>query len=326
LEQSELETLVGELETRVERLRSLYEQYFMGIERLEPSVPKKDVERRLYVLRRTQIRNTGLRFRFQNALLRYNTYLTYWIRICRQIEEGTYKRDLQRANARFAAQRSKKPSEVDGREASPEGLGPLPPEALSRAPDATEYEDVELELDEELESPMAKSVEPEQPDWLEELHMRAVLRPVGSVGTAGAPEPQNRPLGAPRPSPPQRPSSEGSPRPEAQVEPGVRGPALGKPGPPPVPQRAPHGQAELPRPVVRAMDEGLSEQRVRQIYSQYVDAKRMRQESTASITYESLAKSLRDSSDMLRKKHGGKSVDFEVTVKDGKTILRPIVR
>jgi hypothetical protein len=79
-------------------------------------------------------------------------------------------------------------------------------------------------------------------------------------------------------------------------------------------------------PTLSAKDENLSDERVRQIYRQYVDAKRSRQESTASFTYENLAKSLRDSSDKLRQKHTGKSVDFEVAVKDGKTILRPVVK
>ena len=70
----------------------------------------------------------------------------------------------------------------------------------------------------------------------------------------------------------------------------------------------------------------LSDERVRQLYTQYIDAKRSRQESTASLTYDSLAQSLRDSSAKLREKHTGKKVDFEVTVKDGKTILRPVVK
>src|SRR5580698_5796978 len=94
--------MVEELESRVERLRALYEMYFMGIEKIEPAVARKDVDRRFYVLRRTQLRNTALRFRFLNVLLRYNTYQTYWQRISRKIEEGTYKRDVRRANARFA--------------------------------------------------------------------------------------------------------------------------------------------------------------------------------------------------------------------------------
>jgi len=41
---------------------------------------------------------------------------------------------------------------------------------------------------------------------------------------------------------------------------------------------------------------------------------------------DSLAKSLRDSSEKLRQKHPGKTVDFDVQVKDGKTVLKPIVR
>ncbi len=43
------------------------------------------------------------------------------------------------------------------------------------------------------------------------------------------------------------------------------------------------------------------------------------------ITYESLSRSLRESSEKLREKHG-KNVDFEVIVKDGKTILKPILK
>ena len=70
----------------------------------------------------------------------------------------------------------------------------------------------------------------------------------------------------------------------------------------------------------------LSDERVRQLYSQYVDTKRKQNESTASITYDNLARTLRESSAKLKEKHAGKNVDFEVTVKDGKTILKPIVR
>jgi hypothetical protein len=57
-----------------------------------------------------------------------------------------------------------------------------------------------------------------------------------------------------------------------------------------------------------------------------VEAKRARHESTASITYDSLAKTLRESTAKLKEKHAGKRVDFEVAEKDGKTVLRPVVR
>jgi hypothetical protein len=64
---------------------------------------------------------------------------------------------------------------------------------------------------------------------------------------------------------------------------------------------------------------------VRQLYTQYVEAKRRGNESTAAITYDAVAKSLRESSSKLREKHG-RAVDFEVAEKDGKAIIKPVLR
>jgi len=97
VEGSELDIAIDELETRVERLRALYEQFFMGIEKIPPLVVQKDVDRRLYQLRRAQIRNTARRFKLQNIIQRYNTFQQYWMRILREIENGTYRRHVLRA-------------------------------------------------------------------------------------------------------------------------------------------------------------------------------------------------------------------------------------
>jgi len=97
VENAELDVALEELETRLERLRALYEQYFMGIERIEPAIPRKDIDRRIYVLRREKIRNTAKRFKLQTIISRYNTFQQYWQRICREIENGTYKRHVIRA-------------------------------------------------------------------------------------------------------------------------------------------------------------------------------------------------------------------------------------
>lgn len=99
--QKEIEIQLSELEERVDRLRALYEQYFLGYEKLEPTVPRKDVDRRFANLRKMQLRNTALRFRFNVITQKFNTYAMYWTRVCRQIEEGTYKRHLVKANKRF---------------------------------------------------------------------------------------------------------------------------------------------------------------------------------------------------------------------------------
>ena len=64
---------------------------------------------------------------------------------------------------------------------------------------------------------------------------------------------------------------------------------------------------------------------MKQLYAQLVEAKRRQNESTAAITYQAVAKSLRESSAKLREKHG-KRVDFEVAIKDGKAILKPVLK
>lgn len=102
MQKDEYEAQLGDLEIRLERLRSLYEQYFLGIEKLEPGVARKDVDRRFWELRRIRMRNTALRFRFQTLIQRYNTLQQYWQRICRQIENGTYSRHVRKA-ARIAS-------------------------------------------------------------------------------------------------------------------------------------------------------------------------------------------------------------------------------
>jgi hypothetical protein len=102
--QKELEIALAELEERVDRLRASYEQYFMGYEKIEPGVQRKDVDRRFTALRKQQIRNTALRFRFNVITQKFNTYSMYWTRICRQIEEGTFKRHVAKAAKRFGGQ------------------------------------------------------------------------------------------------------------------------------------------------------------------------------------------------------------------------------
>ena len=97
MENAEVDVALEELENRLERLRALYEQYFMGIERIEPAIPRKDIDRRIYVLRREKIRNTAKRFKLQTIISRYNTFQQYWQRICREIEQGTYKRHVIKA-------------------------------------------------------------------------------------------------------------------------------------------------------------------------------------------------------------------------------------
>jgi hypothetical protein len=367
LEQAEQENLIEELETRVDRLRGLYDQYFMGIEKMIPSVPQKEVERRFYVLRREQIRNTALRFRFQNVLLKYNTYQTYWMRICRQIEEGTYKRDVRRANARFANPPAKSKKE---REAELEELDDLDVEVdLDEAAAMPSFEDEELARAREEVAKMREALRaskaPKEPPPRQALPRQAappnapppppseappteptterkipVVRPAGGAGYAqrgagGRKRTSDLPPALPivgvdtDRDPSVRLKRATSRPPAAAPAAGTKRKSTRPPAAAPPPGAPPRARLQAPPAAAHpgpARPGNLSDERVRQIYTQYVETKRKTGESTAALTYDSLARSLRDSSEKLREKHRGRNVDFEVAVKDGKAVLRPVVK
>ncbi len=317
MDSHEIELLVGELETRVDRLRSLYDQYFMGIERIAPAVPHKDVDRRIQVLRKEQIRNTAVRFRFQMILQRYNTYQSHWQRICRQIEEGTYKRDLLRAQRKLKPVPEEMPEPPPPEPPPPEPPRPQVAPAPVAVLAAKKVETLELDdfgdLDRALADPAAKPA-PAKP--AAPAPPRPMWRKVGDKPAPPAPLPQNAAPPAPAPKPAQKPAP--PPLPPRREAPPLL--AAAKPAPPVAPKPAP----PAPAPAARSPAD-LSDDRLRQIYSQYVQTRRAQNESTATLTYDAMAKSLRESSAKLREKHG-KSVDFEVAVKDGKTILKPVVK
>ena len=60
----DLEELLEGLEKLLDRTKVLYEQYFMGIQKVAPMQLHRDIERKVRELTQQQIRNTALRFRF----------------------------------------------------------------------------------------------------------------------------------------------------------------------------------------------------------------------------------------------------------------------
>jgi hypothetical protein len=92
--QKDIETLTRNLE----QLRKIYEQYFLGLIREEPLKLRKDVKEVMQKYYGVPIQNASLKFQLQQSVSRYNTYTTYWDRVVRQMEEGTYQRDVFKAN------------------------------------------------------------------------------------------------------------------------------------------------------------------------------------------------------------------------------------
>jgi hypothetical protein len=90
------------LEQKLDRLRALYESFFLGLDKRPPEVPRSELNRLFLEMQQVPIRNAALRFRFQTLQQRWSTHLTHWNRVLREMENGTYRRDVERAQRRLA--------------------------------------------------------------------------------------------------------------------------------------------------------------------------------------------------------------------------------
>lgn len=456
---SEIERELEELETRIERLRALYEQYFMGLEKLEPLIARKDVDRRIWILRRVQVRNTGLRFKFQMLIQRYNTFQQYWVRVTREIENGTYRRDVVRAAKRFGAKDAmtilgrkraqkyaelaaiqeaqaerKRKRETDFEELSDEDLlveedeygellsgdelleddeenfGPLGDDEVQGLLQSLSAEDEQVSDETTAPAPLFgrhSGFSPKDKLWIPPPPPvpSAVLSPSlsGPVRPFAARPPApldddedpmeatiefRKPFPPPRPSDPEaakrrlrelaaemksqtgmtlkeagekagpleldldfdapratatRRSTKPPPKRASTTKmPAVKAggaPASGRAGAPstrrttrtmravrPPSSPAPASERPKSRPPAARKKQELGDQRLQQIYNKYIETRRDTNEPVAGMTYEKVAESLKSQADKLRAMHPDKSVDYEVVVKNGKTLLKPILR
>jgi hypothetical protein len=107
-----IEELLDGLDTTLDRVKVLYEQYFLGIQKQPPSYLHTDVERKLRDLAQAQIRNTALRYRFATLQQKFGSYNSYWRRTLRQIENGTYSRNLYKVGRQAAKTGAAVPEEI----------------------------------------------------------------------------------------------------------------------------------------------------------------------------------------------------------------------
>jgi hypothetical protein len=92
-----IDARLEEMERKLERMRGLYESFFMGIERSPPEVLRRDMNRQILEMQQVPISNASLRFRYQAMTQRWVLLITYWNRTMREIEAGTFSRDLAKA-------------------------------------------------------------------------------------------------------------------------------------------------------------------------------------------------------------------------------------
>jgi hypothetical protein len=107
------------------------------------------------------------------------------------------------------------------------------------------------------------------------------------------------------------------------------------PAKPPLAKPAAPSEAALPRAAppkpaaaaaaAAAATPAISDARVRELHARLVEAKRQTQDAGA-VSMEGLAKSMKATEAKLREQHKDRKIDFDVVIKDGKAVLKPIVR
>lgn len=281
----DISEVLKELENKVERLKVLYEQYFMGIEKMEPQVARKEVTRTMLSLQQQYIRNTALRFKFNTMLQKWQIYVTYWNRVLREIENGTYVRHLQKAKRKAEREGRELPAEMRfDKIRPPSGTFSLDEDTRDSAPSF-------LDIDTGTSRPGAA-----KPNH--DFDLESVFETI-APGETKKPAPASAPA-IPQPAPPPAPRASSS----------VTTPLPKKPPPPP-------SAAMLPK------IPGMSEPELRALHQRYVDAQKS-SGAAASVKYETLVNSLAKQVPSVLAKPGVKGVRFDVTVENGKPILKAI--
>ena len=91
---------LDKLEGAISDLKVLYEQYFLGILPLPPDKRLQDLKQLIRRLRKAPFKSAALAFRLRTLEQRYSALHTYWQRVLREKEEGTYCKDLFKADLR----------------------------------------------------------------------------------------------------------------------------------------------------------------------------------------------------------------------------------
>jgi hypothetical protein len=298
--------VLKELENKVERLKVLYEQYFMGIEKMEPQVARKEVTRTMLTLQQQYIRNTALRFKFNTMLQKWQIYVTYWNRTLREIENGTYIRHLQKAKRKAEREGRELPAEMRFDKIRP------PSGTFSLDEETQDSQPTFLDID---TGATGKPVPPVEHDFdlesvFETIAPSEKKKPASGQPSApaqAAPPPQAAAPPAKSAPPPLPPRAAPPPSPRASS---VTTPLPNKPPPPP-------SGAMLPK------IPGMSEPELRSLHQRYVDAQKA-SGAAASVKYETLVNSLAKQVPSMLSKPGVKGVRFDVSVENGKPILKAI--
>lgn len=117
----DLDVRLTQIELQIENVRTLYEQYFAGVLKRAPLREHDQLKSALQSIPPHELKVTASRFRFQSLKTRFLNLSNLWAKTLREIEEGTYRRDLflLKAKEKEPTTQSKPASEPRASTASP---------------------------------------------------------------------------------------------------------------------------------------------------------------------------------------------------------------
>lgn len=340
LTSEEIEERLQRLGKLIDRLKVMYEQYFMGIQKLAPAQLHRDAERHIRELTQINIRNTALRFRFANVTQKFGSYNTYWKRTMRQIESGTYRRHVLKAARKAAAAGTEIPEEI---------LAAMPKrirekilrdrERMQRFEERKRQQQGDLQADSPVWRKEAAISESELGDFNlgdmnDDFDLDNAFAGIMADATAAVTKHKDTPAAKPAPAPPAKPAPAAKPAPPPA--------ATAKPPPtprrraarPPIPStraarpaRAPTPRPS-PRPAARAKPAsptspipGMSVAETQALHRRYNQGQKMIN-GGKQVSYDKLMKTLQRQAPKIIKQHNAKGVSFSVAIKNDKVILK----
>lgn len=262
----------------------MYEQYFMGIQKMPPAQLHKDIERKIREFTQRQIRNTALRFRFTTLSQKFGSYNSYWRRTLRRIEAGTYIRDIHRVKRR---------AEERGQEIPEEILASMPKLMRERI----------MRDRERLRKKAAGSEQQSRDQSVKEP--RQTTHTFGESDLAGMDvdtilqemECRERP----------------GPLNQGQPQNGTRAPAQDS-------RRSSHLASHLAPP--QKPPPGMTEDESRKLYRRYVQARKLVGERTDNLSYDRLMRTLNRQAPQIMQQHQATGVQFGIVIKGDKVVLK----
>lgn len=116
----ELSKEIEQLEKDMNELRASYELFFMGADKVEPTIARDQIKSQLRRWQQEKINNTSIRFQIQQLKARMVAQENHWNRVMRAREDGRYNRDLAKVKRR-EQERIAKEAEVR-KQGSPEAM------------------------------------------------------------------------------------------------------------------------------------------------------------------------------------------------------------